>query len=85
MRIAHNPRSVAFVAIAMVTSVALLVWFTVIVNEAQTRAQQRRAYQLLTGEIMVPVQTEGHREGLRSTSRRLNAKQDKSPLTVAQQ
>ena len=85
MRIAYNSRSVAFIGTAMVASVVLLVWFTVVVHQAQTRGQQRRAYQQLTGEIMVPVQAEGRREGLRGTSRRLNAKQDKSPLTVAQQ
>lgn len=80
MRIAKIPRSVAFVGTAVVTAVALLVWFTVIVQQAHTRGQHRRAYQQLTGEIMMPVQTEGRR----SAGRGQNAKQNGAPLSVAQ-
>ena len=81
MRFACNSRSAAFVGTAVVASAMLLVWFAVIVYQAQTRGQHRRAYQQLTGEIMVPM----HADGRRNTSRHLNARQDKSPLAVAQQ
>ena len=73
MRRAQNPRSTAFAGSALVASVALLVWFTVIVQQAQTRGQHRRAYQQLTGEIMMQVPAEarrssGHLQGAKTGS-----------------
>ena len=83
MRNAHAqiPKSVAFVGTAAVAAVALLVWFTVIVQQAHTRGEHRRAYQQLTGEIMMPVQTDGRR----NAGRRQNAKNAGATLSVAQQ
>lgn len=53
MHAAPSPRSAAFVAIATLAVVAMLVAFTIVVQQAQTRGQHRRAYQQLTGHIMV--------------------------------
>ena len=59
MRAGHSPRSMALVGTAIVTAAALLAWFTVIVKQAETRGQHRRAYQQQTGEIMMPLHANG--------------------------
>ena len=81
MRNAQIPKSAAFVGTAVLAAVALLAWFTVIVQQAHTRGEHRRAYQQLTGEIMMPVQTDGRR----NAGRRQNAKNAGATLSVAQQ
>ena len=48
-----SPRSAAFVGIAMLAVLAMLVAFAIVVQQAQTRGEHRRAYQQLTGHIMV--------------------------------
>ena len=53
MHAALSPRSAAFVGIAMLAVVAMLVAFAIVVQQAQTRGEHRRAYQQLTGHIMV--------------------------------
>ena len=58
MHAAYTPRTLAFVGIATLAAVMLLAWFTVIVQQAQTRGQHRRAYQQMTGQIMVSVEPE---------------------------
>lgn len=82
MHSARNPRAraLAFTGTAIVAAVALLVWFTVIVQQAQTRGQHRRAYQQLTGEIMMPLQADGRQ----STGGRHDAKQKLAALALAQ-
>ena len=74
----HSPRTLAFVGIATLAALLLLSWFTVVVQEAQTRGQHRRAYQQMTGHIMVSGETEQRM----STGRRLPLRAE--PLTVAQ-
>ena len=56
MHAAPNPRSTAFVGIAtlaVLAVLAMLVAFAIVVQQAQTRGEHRRAYQQLTGHIMV--------------------------------
>ena len=78
MHAAQTPRTVAFIGIATLAALVLLVWFTVVVQQAQTRGKHRLAYQQLTGHIMVsdPAEqraTPGRRPPLRA-----------EPLKVAQ-
>ena len=82
MHRARNPRAraLAFTGTAIVAAVALLVWFTVIVQQAQTRGQHRRAYQQLTGEIMMPLQADGRQ----SAAGQHDAKQKLAALALAQ-
>lgn len=80
MRAAHSPRSLTFVSAALLVAVALLAWFTVIVKQAETRGQHRRAYQQLTGEIMMPLQADGRR----AVGRKLSAKQEALAIALAQ-
>ena len=77
MRAAHSPRSMALVGTAIVTATVLLVWFTVIVKQAETRGQHRRSYQQQTGEIMMPL----HADGRHNTGRQNRKPQ---PTAVAQ-
>ena len=58
MHAAKIPRTVAFVGLAMLAALVLLVWFTVVVQQAETRGQHRRAYQQMTGQIMKNVEPE---------------------------
>ena len=74
----HSPRTLAFVGVATLAAMLLLAWFTVVVQEAQTRGQHRRAYQQMTGHIMVSGETEQRV----TTGRRLPLRSE--PLTVAQ-
>ena len=74
----HSPRTLAFVGIATLAAVLLLAWFTVVVQQAQTRGQHRRAYQQMTGHIMVSGETEQRM----TTGRRLPLRAE--PVTVAQ-
>ena len=53
MHAAPSPKSAAFVGIATLAAAAMLVAFAVVVQQAQTRGEHRRAYQQLTGQIMV--------------------------------
>lgn len=53
MHPAPRSRSAAFVAVAALAVVAMLAAFTLVVKQAETRGQHRRAYQQLTGHIMV--------------------------------
>ena len=53
MHAAPSPKSAAFVGIATLAEAAMLVAFAVVVQQAQTRGEHRRAYQQLTGQIMV--------------------------------
>ena len=53
MHAAPSPPSAAFVGIATLAAAAMLVAFAVVVQQAQTRGEHRRAYQQLTGHIMV--------------------------------
>ena len=53
MHAAPSPTSAAFVGIASLAAAAMLVAFAVVVQQAQTRGEHRRAYQQLTGQIMV--------------------------------
>lgn len=53
MRAAPSTRSAALAGIATLAVVAMLVAFILVVQQAQTRGQHRRAYQQLTGHIMV--------------------------------
>ena len=53
MHAAPHPSSAAFVGIATLAAAAMLVAFAVVVQQAQTRGEHRRAYQQLTGHIMV--------------------------------
>lgn len=78
MHAAYTPRTLAFVGIATLAAVMLLAWFTLVVQQAQTRGQHRRAYQQLTGHIMV----NGEIEQRAATGRRLPLRAE--PLTVAQ-
>lgn len=78
MRPRRNPRSLALIGAAVLVSIALLAWFTVIVKQADTRGQHRRAYQQLTGEIMMPLQADGRR----SAGHKLSTKQE--ALALAQ-
>ena len=82
MHSARNPRAraLAFTGTAIVAAVALLVWFTVIVQQAQTRGQHRRAYQQLTGEIMMPLQADRRQ----SAAGQHDAKQELAALALAQ-
>lgn len=79
MRATHSPRSRTFAAAALLIAVALLAWFTVIVKQAETRGQHRRAYQQLTGEIMMPLQADGRR----SVGRKPSAKQEATATALA--
>lgn len=81
MRTARTPRTVVFGATALVIAVALLVWFTVIVQQAQTRGQHRRAYQQMTGAIMVPLQADARP----SANRRPSAKHESGAVRLAQE
>lgn len=81
MRAARTPRSVVFGATALVIALALLVWFTVVVQQAQTRGQHRLAYQQMTGEIMMPIQAVAHR----NANRRPGANQATAAVRLAQQ
>ena len=74
----HSPRTLAFVGVATLAAMLLLAWFTVVVQQAQTRGQHRRAYQQMTGHIMVSGETEQRV----TTGRRLPLRAE--PLTVAQ-
>lgn len=78
MHPAQTPRTLAFVGIATLAALLLLAWFTVVVQQAQTRGQHRRAYQQMTGHIMVSAETEQRK----SAGRRLALRAE--PLTVAQ-
>ena len=53
MHAAPSPRTAALLGIATLAVVAMLVAFAIVVQQAQTRGQHRRAYQQLTGHIMV--------------------------------
>ena len=53
MRAAPSTRSAALAGIATLAVVAMLVAFILVVQQAQARGQHRRAYQQLTGHIMV--------------------------------
>ena len=53
MHAAPSPRSAAFVGIAILAVVAMLVAFAIVVQQAQSRGEHRRVYQQLTGHIMV--------------------------------
>ena len=53
MRVAYGPRSAVFAGIATLAVLAMLVAFAVVVQQAQTRGEHRRAYQQMTGHIMV--------------------------------
>ena len=78
MPAARTPQTLVFSGIATLAALMLLVWFTVIVQQAQTRGQHRLAYQKLTGHIMVSDETEKRV----TTGRRLALRAE--PLTVAQ-
>ncbi len=56
MHAASSPRSavvLGFIGIATLAVVAMLVAFTLVVLQAEARGQHRRAYQQLTGHIMI--------------------------------
>lgn len=53
MRAAPSTRSAALAGIATLAVLAMLVAFILVVQQAQARGQHRRAYQQLTGHIMV--------------------------------
>lgn len=53
MRAAPSTRSAALAGIATLAVVAMLVAFILVVQQAQERGHHRRAYQQLTGHIMV--------------------------------
>ena len=53
MRAAPSTRSAALAGIATLAVLAMLVAFILVVQQAQERGQHRRAYQQLTGHIMV--------------------------------
>ncbi len=53
MHAAPSRRFAVFVSIATLALLAMLVAFTLVVLKAEARGQHRRAYQQLTGHIMV--------------------------------
>jgi|GEM_PF-6035596 len=57
MNAARSPRSAVIVGIATLVAMVLLVIFAIVVQQAETRGQHRRAYQQLTGYIMVGAET----------------------------